>query len=346
MTVKVIRPEINVREKLRELDKQTGIAGESLLRANTPQEQFNLLGAGRRNMLINANFDINQRGAASTITVSDSDNQAYIVDRWRSYALGTTCDVSVQEVVLPNGHKVKSIKTTSNGNATWLHPFQCVEAEDWMAGQIVTLSAWVRTSFPGQRLRICDTVTCHLIGEVIPADGEWHYITASHRMPDTISGPHIQYHPGFQSAAGDGDYQEFACPQMEFGPVATPFEYRGVSEELVLCKRYYQLVTSTIRHHTNIGGALVDTILHENVQIPIPMRDTPSCQAWGDRELTKALVDNADNVMARMTNNNDYSGDISTNQINVWDNKWIFVYFSMKSGWYPAPIYLELISEL
>ena len=47
MTVKITKPEINVREKLNELKKPTGVAGEAMLRAETPQEQFNLIGAGR-----------------------------------------------------------------------------------------------------------------------------------------------------------------------------------------------------------------------------------------------------------------------------------------------------------
>ena len=45
MAVKFTKPEINVREKLAELDKPSGIAGEAMLRAETPQEQFNLIGA-------------------------------------------------------------------------------------------------------------------------------------------------------------------------------------------------------------------------------------------------------------------------------------------------------------
>ena len=62
MTVNVTRDAINVREKLAELDKPTGIAGEAMLRAETPQEQFNLIGAGRRNLIINGENKISQRG--------------------------------------------------------------------------------------------------------------------------------------------------------------------------------------------------------------------------------------------------------------------------------------------
>jgi len=79
MAVKFTKPEINVREKLAELDKPSGIAGEAMLRAETPQEQFNLIGAGRRNMIINGDMRVAQRG---TSTSNVTTNGYFTVDRW------------------------------------------------------------------------------------------------------------------------------------------------------------------------------------------------------------------------------------------------------------------------
>ena len=72
MAVKFTKPEINVREKLAELDKPSGIAGEAMLRAETPQEQFNLIGAGRRNLIINGDMRIAQRGTSETGLITTS----------------------------------------------------------------------------------------------------------------------------------------------------------------------------------------------------------------------------------------------------------------------------------
>jgi len=77
MAVKFTKPEINIREKLSELDKPSGIAGEAMLRAETPQEQFNLIGAGRKNLLINGGFDVWQRGTSFTDAVYTSDRGKY-----------------------------------------------------------------------------------------------------------------------------------------------------------------------------------------------------------------------------------------------------------------------------
>ena len=71
MTVKVSKPAINVREELADLKKPTGIAGEAMLRAETPQEQFQLIGAGRRNLIINGAMQVAQRSISESVSTSD-----------------------------------------------------------------------------------------------------------------------------------------------------------------------------------------------------------------------------------------------------------------------------------
>mgnify|MGYP003132955233 FL=1 len=78
MAVKFTKPEINITEKVAELDKPSGIAGEAMLRAETPQEQFNLISAGRKNMIINGGFDVWQRGTTVNTTM-------YSADRWMQW---------------------------------------------------------------------------------------------------------------------------------------------------------------------------------------------------------------------------------------------------------------------
>ena len=81
MVVKVSKPEINVREKISELDKPSGTAGQAMLAAETPQEQFNLISAGRRNIIINGAMRVAQRGTSATgIGTAVNYNT---VDRWR-----------------------------------------------------------------------------------------------------------------------------------------------------------------------------------------------------------------------------------------------------------------------
>ena len=252
MVVKVTKPEINVREKLSELDKPSSIAGEAILRANNTQEQFNLIGAGRRNMLINGTFEVSQRGnyqtdASGSALAIASGTATYSVDRWYAYGSGTTCTSQTRFVTLPTGQKVRSLRTvaTSASTNSFLHPAQQWEVEKHYEGQVLTSSAWVRTNRRGQYLRLCDTVLCYSGSDEIPADGEWHYMTQTwnpitNAFNYSSSG---QWQPAFGAGPlAVGDYVEFALPQLELGNTATPFEFRHKAEELALCQRYFQIV--------------------------------------------------------------------------------------------------------
>lgn len=80
MAVKFTKPEINIAEKVAELDKPSGIAGEAMLRADTVAEQQALIGVGRRNLIINGSMQVAQRGT----TFGSTTNNVYTLDRWKS----------------------------------------------------------------------------------------------------------------------------------------------------------------------------------------------------------------------------------------------------------------------
>ena len=62
MSLRVTKPEFNIREKLNELDRPIGVQGNNILRSNTASESFEIMQAGRRNMAINGDMMIAQRG--------------------------------------------------------------------------------------------------------------------------------------------------------------------------------------------------------------------------------------------------------------------------------------------
>jgi hypothetical protein len=159
MAVKITKPEINVREKLSELDKPSGIAGEAMLRAETPQEQQALIGVGRRNLVINGDFRIAQRATSSTL----SDYQT--VDRWRSTngssPNGTMHQAQTTDGPANEGHaysyKYTSTSSTSSvptGSDPWIkyevasEDLTNLQLYDWK--KELTLSFWIKTNQPGQ----------------------------------------------------------------------------------------------------------------------------------------------------------------------------------------------------
>ena len=158
MTVKITKPEINVREKISELDKPSGVAGQAMLAAETPQEQFNLIGAGRRNLLYNGAMMINQRGTQSGITTA-----TYTLDRWiLSDGTGATFQVS-QSTNVPDGFQNAILFETTTADTDLSSGTQYVNFTQKLEGQDVrqlaygtpnakpvTLSFWVKSSESGQ----------------------------------------------------------------------------------------------------------------------------------------------------------------------------------------------------
>ncbi len=158
MTVRIEKPAINVREELADLRKPSGVAGEAMLRAETPQEQFNLIGAGRRNLIINGDMRIAQRGTSVTGT---SVAGYKTVDRW-SLSLDGDNDNLVVDIAqtgdAPDGfsksHKitVATPETAIEGDEQ-VSITQAIEAQDLAAlaygsssAKEMTLSFWVKSS--------------------------------------------------------------------------------------------------------------------------------------------------------------------------------------------------------
>ena len=163
MTVSVTKPAINVREELADLRKPTGIAGEAMLRAETPQEQFNLIGAGRRNLIINGAMQVAQRGTSASLsgngfTIDTVDRMK--VGRSGIDNLGATVS---QATDAPSGfsNSFKLDVTTAESSIASDEYYRglqyTIEGHD-LAGlgygtsgaQSVTLSFWVKSSVTGK----------------------------------------------------------------------------------------------------------------------------------------------------------------------------------------------------
>ena len=158
MTVKVSKPAINVREELADLRKPTGIAGEAMLRAETPQEQFNLIGAGRKNIFINGDMRIAQR-ATSISTIGTG--VFYSVDRW---AIQTnknhTTHTWAQVADAPSGFYYSAKLTVGTGAVSsgsdygrLMYYVEGYDAQRTNFGssdaKAVTLSFWTKSSVTG-----------------------------------------------------------------------------------------------------------------------------------------------------------------------------------------------------
>ena len=253
MAVKFTKPEINIREKLVELDKPSGIAGEAMLRAETPQEQFNLIGAGRRNLLINGDFQVSQRG---DYTTAASANVSYFVDRWYT-DVANPVSVNRQHITgidipgTPSISKGVRLVATSSGTS-YIGVRQKIENPTQYVGRTFTYSGWVRSNTANARLTSYGNGSTNqvIVSEPHSGSGEWEKLSVTFTLySDMANGWFVS---AFLSTAGigsvaqvTGDYIEVTQLQLELGKVATPFEHRSYGEELALCQRYYQRIDGT-----------------------------------------------------------------------------------------------------
>ena len=275
MTVKVTKPSINVREELADLKKPTGLAGEAMLRAETPQEQFNLIGAGRRNLIINGDFSVSQRGNFTSATAIT--NGTYYLDRMVSYAGNTTGNV--QDM---NG-SIKHIAT--NSTVGYLGLEQRIEDYSRLAGETITVSAEVKSNTPSAQIMINDSA--YRDGVHHSGGGDWEKL--SHTFTVSTSASRLWVQVWIANSASSlnisipsGTYIEVRNFQVERGKVATPFDHpRSYGEELALCQRYFQKISTGSDYVIFAGKGQGSTAIDFNYPLSVPLRASPTITQSG-----------------------------------------------------------------
>jgi len=290
MTVKITKPELNLREKISKLDKPSGVAGEAMLRAETPQEQFNLIGAGRRNLLINGGFDVWQRG--TTLDTTD-----YSADRWMQWMTNSgvsnrnvNCTKQTGGPIGKNSSYITyapAVVDTGMEKFAWGQKIEKVNLDHIESGQSLTLSFWIKReqSLPvdndmdiqilypdstdgwsaGYLFRNDENIDQTLDSiSFIRLSTEWTKYSYTFIPSDTAldRGLAVYWH------VGDTNFNlnntnaliSFTGVQLEVGKVATPFEHRSYGEELALCQRYFERLEDLASTDSN-GAASTETLI-------------------------------------------------------------------------------------
>lgn len=284
MTVRIAKPSVNIREKLAELERPIGLNGQALLATETPQQAFDLLGAGRRNLIINGDMRISQRG---TSFVNPSSDQ-YTLDRFFKGSTTSNFTLSQGTSTLPSGKNVNTLDCVCNSSVShWLDTYQGIEDFKLISGQTITLSAWVKTNHPDITFRQYSTKN---IGNTFIPDGQWRYYTATTTLGSITSltrganSPYFGITNTSTSSWTTGQYVQFTEFQIEVGKVATPFEYRSIGEELALCQRYYQEIGNGNNGSNEIveGGYGTNAMsVYNSIQLPVEMRTVPTLSQVG-----------------------------------------------------------------
>lgn len=295
MTLKINSPEIDVRETLNSLKTPSGVGGRKVLEADSVYSAFDAIHAGRRNLIINGDFQVQQRRDHSGgYTIPASTNEV-TMDRWKTRPYGTNTEtVTRNEVVLPNGDYTYSMKVLENGSGTsggggFFHMIYPFEIYREMLGKTYTVSYWYRTNNVFNP-RYCDNVSCYVVGRETVADEEWHQMQFQIAIPANATvGMNGQLHPAFTKIHGNiipGDYFEYAQVQMEEGSVATPFEKISYQEQLMRCMRYYQNIEMGAYQRYGLGYSDINNRVYTSIPLATPMRGDGSVTVISHNNIT------------------------------------------------------------
>jgi hypothetical protein len=280
-----------------------------------------------KNVVINGNFDIWQRGT------SFSNSTGYSVDRFTQTIAASGSSVTVtRETTVPNPNSIYSVKYAQVGAATSVVEYAArywPETQDAMrlAGKTVTLSFWYRSNKTGTHgARMSNGLQTGgadaAFGFNIVAANTWQYISWTTSVPyggitAITTAPNagvgildIGFRVGGAgvgfTALSDGDYFQLSQVQLEIGSVATPFSRAGgsIGGELALCQRYYERINwDSLAGYATFGQGAAQTTLNVRTLVPflVQKRVKPTAIDFPTVSTNFRVIDFADNVPGSAT---------------------------------------------
>jgi hypothetical protein len=244
-------------------------------------DAVNVFKSGRKNLIINGDMRIAQRGTSSVTS-------GYFVDRFTL----SSCSASA---VLTSSTPTE-FPTAISVSATSGNPLisQKIESESCqgLSGQTVTASFYAKN--------ISNATTLYAKLQYGGSVDSWgSSTTISEQNLGSLTGSWVKYTASWTVPAGglNGLSLGILCAgtstftmgvtgvQLELGSVATDFEHRSYAEELALCQRYYwqtQSVNGGTSHaYDSIGQGFIRNLSTSSsvtiqAPFPVPMRITPS----------------------------------------------------------------------
>ncbi len=223
-------------------------AARNNLQIYSKTEIKNLL---KKNYLINGNFDFWQRGSTTTT------NGVYLADRFvgyngdgaRTYSRGS---FTIGQTDVPNNPKyyLRHQQTTpASASSPSIH--QRIEEVRTLSGQKAALSFYAKVASGNlaviprltQNFGSGGSTAVTVDGATITLNTSWQRFEVTVDIP-SISGKTVGSNNNlaliFVLPTGVTFDFNLAQVQLEKGSIATDFQFRHITEELVLCQRYFQ----------------------------------------------------------------------------------------------------------
>ena len=194
MTLRASKPAFNVREKLTELGRRFGLKGSELAAVETVQEARDIVSVGRKNLVINGDFRVVERGTATVSVGSGAASGYQIHDRWRINNAGLdslTADYSLQGGDISLGFRDSARLTCTAAESVGAgerFSFETrIEAKNtvflgWGSSKAkpITISFWVKSNLPGKygvHVRHHDPGNAYVFPYTINQSDVWEYKT-------------------------------------------------------------------------------------------------------------------------------------------------------------------------
>lgn len=237
-----------------------------------------------RNVIINGNFEIAQRGTSQTAAGSGS------IDRFQLSLSGASATMTQESFTIGQTDVVGSDKylklavSTGNNNSGIYYK---VEAKDAfpIIGQKVTLSYYAKGTSPSAGLEVAigwydGSSSSPLASTAVTLTSSWVKYTHTFDVPSisgltlTNAAAYLEVHwIQSNSDTGTGAYEvNLAQTQLEVGPQSTPFEHELAGVTLSKCQRYY----ARMYYGSNAENAGYTSSYGDYFPTPVPMRATPS----------------------------------------------------------------------
>jgi hypothetical protein len=264
------------------------------------------LKSGRKNLIINGNLDIWQRGKYQI------DNEYGSADRWGHNAIGTGQSISQLpfssgQTEVPNNPKYYSESVITSvldpGNLAIM--FQRIEDVNILSGETVTVSFWARTTTDPKNMAVnidqyfgtgsnSPADNNRIDGELVALTTDWAKYSVTYILPSTDgktsgddgnSSTQLNFwfdadidlnNPSGGLGQQSGTFH-IAQVQMEIGSIATDFEHRSYKEELALCQRYYYRIDGNDNQWISpaqVHG--IDGGLRTVIDLPVALRSWPT----------------------------------------------------------------------
>ena len=291
---------------------------------------------GRKNLIINGNFDIWQRGTSFAVS---ANTKTYTADRWVAYDSTNTSTISRQSADNDGSQYACRVQRDSGQTGTATEEFeQAFETEDIAKyrGKNVTVSFYLKkganysatsdnlvmtlvtgTAAEATHLNTGFTgaVTNGTLTQAITSSSVKYSFTTTAVIASNVTQMALRFVKTPTGTAGADDWFQIEQVQLEAGSVATDFEYRSYGEELALCERYCQLVVQGIEA-IGIGMAYSTGSVNCIVDLTCEMRTTPTLtQTSGTNYYSIEANGGRDDI-------NDFSGGLHS---RTWKRRLVIV---------------------